>query len=126
MSRVHPTAVVDPTAQLADDVVVGAFCVIGSSVSIGAGTRVEPHSVIYGPTRIGARCRIGPMAALGGDGQFRAGVPHDAWLIVGDDTIIREGASLHRSMKAGIENATRVGNRCYLMATAHVGHDCQL
>jgi UDP-N-acetylglucosamine acyltransferase len=112
MSRIHPTAVVDPRAELADDVVVGPVCVINANVTIGAGTRIDAHTVIYGATRIGARCRIGPMAALGGDGQFRGVAPDDAWLVVGDDTIIREGASLHRSMKSGIENATRVGDRC--------------
>ena len=124
MSRIHPTAVIHPRAELADDAVIGPFCVIGDRVTVGGGTIVESHTVICGPTRIGARCRIGPMAALGGDGQFRGAVPESSWLIVGDETIVREGVSLHRSIKEG--EATRIGNRCYIMATAHVGHDCQV
>jgi UDP-N-acetylglucosamine acyltransferase len=80
-----------------------------------------------GPTRVGARCRIGPTAFIGLDPQFRGFQDGQTWLIVGDDNVIREGVSLHRSTKPGDGGpdcpATRVGSRCFFMANAHVGHD---
>jgi UDP-N-acetylglucosamine acyltransferase len=127
MPQIHPTAVLDPRARLADDVVVGPYVIIEGPVTIGAGTRVLPHTVIHGPTEIGARCKIGPAAYVGLDPQHAGydGVS-ETWLVVGDDVTIRENVSIHRAMKPGRENATTIGNRCYLMATSHVGHDAKV
>src|SRR5438094_668019 len=110
---IHPTAVVASSVELADGVTVGPYAVIEGAASIGAGTTVFSHSVINGSCRIGARCRIGPGAYVGLDAQSRAYKGGDSWLIVGDDNIIREGASLHRSMHEEFDHATRVGNRCF-------------
>jgi UDP-N-acetylglucosamine acyltransferase len=128
MTSIHPTAIVDRRAQLADDVKVGPYVVIDGAVRIGTGCVIEAHSVLRGPAQIGARCRIGPAAYVGLDPQHLKFKPDEteSWLIVGDDCVIREGASLHRSTHEGIEHATRIGKRCFLMANSHVGHDAQV
>ncbi len=124
MPTIHPTAIIDPLATLADDVVVGPYVIIEGAVTIGVGTVIQSHSFLKGPTRIGARCKVGPAAYIGTAPQHLKIEGKDAWLVVGDDCLIREGASLHRGTKPGEENATRVGDRCFLMANTHVAHDC--
>jgi UDP-N-acetylglucosamine acyltransferase len=127
MRDIHPTAVVDASVQIDRDVRVGPYAIIQGRVSIAAGTVVEAHSVIRGHTVIGANCRIGPAAYVGLDPQHLKFDPTaETSLVIGEGTIIRETASVHRSMKPGIENATRVGKRCFIMAAAHVGHDCRV
>src|SRR2546422_259186 len=103
-TSIHPTAIVDRGAELSDGVEIGAYCIIEGRVQIGAGTIVQPHSILRGHTIIGANCRLGPAAYVGLDPQhlkFDAS-KGDTSLIIGDETIIREGASLHRSMTAGL------------------------
>jgi UDP-N-acetylglucosamine acyltransferase len=127
MPNVHPTAIVDPRATFADDVTVGPYVVIEGHVSLGPRTVVHPHSILKGPTQIGADCEIGPAAYVGCDPQHLSfDRTQETWLVVGDGTIIRETASVHRSTRPGIENATRVGNGCLLMAGAHIGHDTRI
>lgn len=130
MPDVHPTAIVDPRAQLAGDVRIEPYAIIGPDVYIGAGTIVRSHCVLEGALEIGARCRIGPAAYLGLDPQhlgFLAAPDRPiTWAIIGDDALIRESATVHRATKGGRENATRIGNHCTLMAGAHVAHDCKL
>src|SRR5438309_4777 len=109
---IHPTAIVDPRAELAADVIVEEFCSIKGRVTLGPGVVVHAHSVLYGTTQIGARCRIGPGAYVGADPQHRDYAGEETHLTVGDDTIIREGATLHRSVHAGADHATIVGARC--------------
>jgi UDP-N-acetylglucosamine acyltransferase len=118
---IHPTAKVDPQAQIAPDAVVEEFAIIRGKVTIGPGTIIGPYTMICGTTRIGQRCRIGPSAFVGMDPQHRGYAGAETELIVGDDTIIREQATLHRAYQPG--HATVVGSNCYLMAGAHVGHD---
>lgn len=126
MPQIHPTAVVDPRAVLASDVTIGPYAIIEGHVTLGAGTSILPHTVIHGSTTIGERCKIGPAAYIGMDPQHLGYKGEPTWLIVGDDVIIRETATLHRSMKTGIENATLIGNKVFIMANAHVGHDCRV
>ena len=130
MPTLHPTAIVDSQAALADDVIVEAYSMIGPGVTIGAGTRICAHTIIHGMTRIGSACTIGPAAYVGLDPQHLGFLnqpkPPPTWLQIGDRTLIRETASLHRSTKPGLENATRVGNDCFLMGGSHVGHDSQV
>ena len=123
---IHPTAIVDPRATLAPDVIVEEFCSIQGRVTLGLGTIVHAHSVLRGITDIGARCRIGPGAFVGTDPQSRTYAGAETRLIIGDETVIREGASLHRSATTGDDHATIVGAHCYIMAGAHVAHDCRL
>jgi UDP-N-acetylglucosamine acyltransferase len=127
MPTIHPTAIIDPRATLGDDVSVGPYTLIEGPVEIGARTIVHSHCVLKGPTRIGVDCEIGPAAHVGTDPQhLNYDRTQETWLTVGDGTVIRESASVHRATKPGIENATRVGDRCLLMACSHVGHDTRL
>ena len=126
MAHVHPNAVVDPQAELAEGVEVLPFAVIRGRVRIGAGTVVHPHTVVEGNTLIGEHCRLGPAAYVGLDPQHKAYRGEPTWLTVGDRTVVREGASLHRATAEGVDNATRVGADCFIMGGAHVAHDCRI
>lgn len=119
---IHPTAVVSGAAELADDVEVGPYAVIGAGVAVGPGTTIGPHAVLEGATTIGVGCTIGTGAVLGAVPQDRKYLGEPTVLEVGDGTVIREYATLHRGTAA--RGVTRVGNRCFLMAYVHVAHDC--
>jgi UDP-N-acetylglucosamine acyltransferase len=120
---IHPTAIVDASAHLADDVEVGPFSVIGPDVEIGAGTVVGPHVVVKGPTRLGERNRIFQFASVGEDCQDKKYAGEPTRLEVGDDNVIREGVTLHRGTVQD-RGVTTIGSRNLFMAYAHVGHDC--
>ena len=126
MAHIHPTAIVDPKAELADDVAIGAFSIVKGNVQIGPGTVVHEHTHIHGRTMIGKGCQIGPAAYIGLAPQHLKHTGEGTSLVIGDQVIIREMASIHRSITPGLEHATRVGDRCFIMASAHVAHDCQV
>lgn len=126
MANIHSTAIVDRGAELGDDVVVGAYSIIKPGVTIGAGTVVQEHCHIHGITVIGRKCKIGPNAYVGLPPQHLKCDGTNTRAIIGDEVVIREGASVHRSIYPEADRATRVGNRCFVMATGHVGHDCVL
>ena len=119
---IHPTAIIDPAAQLADDVTVGPCSVIGAGVEIGAGSTVGAHALIEGPTRIGRGNHIGSYAALGGDPQDKKYRGERSELVIGDGNTIREFVTLNRGTGEG--GATRIGNDNWIMAYVHVAHDC--
>ncbi len=125
MTRIHPTAIVDPAAELAGDVEIGAYTLIGPKVSIGAGSRVGPHCVIEGPTRIGKENRIWQFCSLGAAPQDKKYAGEDTWLEIGDGNTIREFSTFNRgtAQDAGV---TRVGNDNWFMAYVHLAHDCQI
>jgi UDP-N-acetylglucosamine acyltransferase len=120
---IHPSALVDPAARLADDVEVGPFSVIGPDVEIGAGSRIGPHVVVKGPTRLGRRTRIFQFASVGEDCQDKKYAGEPTRLEMGDDNVVREGVTLHRGTVQD-RGVTTVGHRNLFMAYAHVGHDC--
>lgn len=120
---VHPTALVAGGAELADDVVIGPYALVGPQVTIGRGTTVGPHAVIEGHTTIGSENRIFQFAAIGAvtpDLKYRG---EDSQLIIGDRNSIREFTTLHTGT-AGGGMITRVGNDNLLMPYTHVAHDC--
>jgi len=125
MTKVHPTAIVHPEAQLHVSVEVGPYAVIGPKVRIGAGTRVGPHAVIEGDTRIGERNRIFQFASVGAIPQDLKYAGEDTSLVIGDENQIREFATLHIGT-AGGGGVTRIGNKNLFMAYSHVAHDCQI
>ena len=124
-ARVHPTALVDPAATLGADVVVGPFCVIGPRVVIGDGSVLHSHVVVDGDTTIGARARIFPFASVGHAPQDLKYRGEASRLVVGDDVTIRENATLNPGTEGG-GLLTSVGNRCAILAGAHVAHDCRV
>jgi UDP-N-acetylglucosamine acyltransferase len=122
---IHPTAVIERGAELASDVRVGPYSVIGPEVVAGPGTEIGAHAVLEGRVSIGARCRIGHGAILGGmpqDLKFRDGTP--VGVRVGDDTVVREYVTIHRATHEGHD--TTVGRHCLVMASSHIAHDCRL
>jgi UDP-N-acetylglucosamine acyltransferase len=119
---VHPTAIVDPSAEIGSDVTIGAYTVIGPDVHIGAGTQIGPHVHIVQDARIGSGCKIHHGAALAGDPQDLKYGGERAELVVGDNTVIREFVTLNRGTSA--HGRTEIGSNCLLMAYAHVAHDC--
>ncbi|WP_413615827.1 acyl-ACP--UDP-N-acetylglucosamine O-acyltransferase [Halomonas cupida] len=120
---IHPTAIVDPGARLADDVEVGPFSVIGPDVEIGAGSVIGPHVVVKGPTILGERTRIFQFASVGEDCQDKKYRGEPTRLVMGDDNVIREGVTLHRGTVQD-RGETTIGSRNLFMAYVHVGHDC--
>ncbi len=125
MPRIHPTAQVDPRAEIEEGVVIGPYCVIGPEVRIGKNTILKSHCVIAGPTIIGERNEIGPFVTLGEAPQHLAYRNEPTRLVIGDENVIREYVSVHRGTMLD-QGETKIGNRCYLMAYTHVGHDCIL
>lgn len=129
MPGVHPTAIIDPRAQLAPGVTIEAYAVIKGPVTIGQGTQILEHCVLQGATVIGRDCKIGPAAYVGLDPQHLKFVSDEAnpsYLLIGDEVNVRESVRIHRSIKPGRDNATRIGDRCFIMGSAHVAHDCVL
>jgi len=120
---IHPTAIIDPKAELDEDVEVGPYAVIGEHVTVGRGTTIGTHAVIDGWTRIGEDNRIFPMASVGGVPQDLKYRGEKTWLRIGDRNIIREFATLQPGTDTGI-GETVVGNDNLFMAYSHVAHDC--
>ncbi len=126
MAIIHPTAVVDESAQLADDVVVGPYCTVGAGVSIGAGTILDARVVVTGNTTIGRENHLFPNSLIGCGPQI-LGLGPDAktgGLVIGDRNAIRENVTIHVSKHPGA--VTRIGNDNLFMVGSHVGHDAML
>lgn len=122
---IHQTAIIHSGANIAADVEVGAYTVIGPQVEIGAGTRIGPHVVVTGHTRIGKNNRIYQFSSLGEVPQDKKYAGEATRLEIGDDNTIREFCTLNigTSQDAGV---TRVGNDNWIMAYVHLAHDCQV
>ncbi|MBZ0158809.1 acyl-ACP--UDP-N-acetylglucosamine O-acyltransferase [Candidatus Methylomirabilis sp.] len=125
MARIHPSAVVAPEATLASDCSIGAFSVIGPDVTVGSGTAIGSHALIEGITEIGERCQIFSHVVLGAAPQIFQDRSERTRLVISDETVIREFASVHRGSSKG-RGATVLGRRNYIMAYAHIAHDCLL
>ena len=125
MNRIHPTAVVEPGAQIADDVSIGPFCYVGPNVRLGPGTRLVAHVTLLGNTALGADNTIWPQATLGANPQDLKFDGEDTHLIIGDNNEIRESATIHPGTANG-GGITRVGNDNLIMVGAHIAHDCTI
>ncbi len=125
MPRIHPSAIVDPAAKLADDVEVGPLSCVGPGVDLGPGVVIGSQVSIVGCTRVGARTRVHPFAALGGDPQDRSFSGARTRLEIGTDNVIREHATIHVGTPQG-GGCTRIGDDNLIMNGAHVAHDCQV
>ncbi len=122
--KIHPTASIDPTATLGDDVEIGPFAVVGAEAVLGEGTRLRPHAVVDAYVTLGKNCDVFSGAVLGGIPQDRKFKGEKSFLVIGDNNIIREHVTIHRA--AGEGNETRIGDDNLLMAYSHIGHNCQL
>ncbi len=122
-AKIHPTAIVDGTAELAEGVIVEAYAVIGPKVRIGAETRIRSHAQIPYQTTIGRACDIHPGAVIGGDPQDLKYQGEDSELIVGDGNTIRECVTINRGTGLG-GGKTVLGDNNLIMAYAHIAHDC--
>jgi UDP-N-acetylglucosamine acyltransferase len=125
MPRIHPTAIVAPGAILADDVVIGAYCIVGERVELGAGVSLMSHVVIDGRTTIGDGTRIFPFASIGFEPQDLKYRGEDSSLIVGRNNTIREYVTMNPGTEGG-GMVTRVGDDGLFMIGVHVAHDCQI
>jgi len=122
-AKTHPTAIVDPNAKVAADVEIGPFSIIGPRVTIGEKTIVQSHVVIEGEAAIGRGNSIGHGAIIGAPPQDVSFLPERKTKVeIGDDNIIREYCTIHRGSPDG--SATKIGDKNFLMAGAHVGHNC--
>jgi UDP-N-acetylglucosamine acyltransferase len=117
------TAVVDPRAELDDDVRIGHHCVIGANVKIGRGTRLENGVTLTGHTIIGRDNRFFPGCVIGGEPQDLSYQGSPTQVVIGDCSVFRECVTVNRGTEKD-EGVTRVGNNCYFMANSHVAHDC--
>ena len=122
---IHPTAIIDKTAQLDSTVEVGPYAIIGAHVHIGESSIVEAHASVKGPAFIGKRNVISSFAAVGGDPQDVSYKGEATELHIGDDNKIREYATLQRGTLKG-DGKTIIGNDNLFMAYTHVAHDCRV
>ena len=122
---IHPTAIVHPKAELADDVTIGAYSVIGEHVRIGRGTRLVSHVYVEGWTEIGDRCAVYPYASIGTPPQHLQYKGEPTRVVIGNDNVIREYVTVNRATAFG-GGMTTIGHHNFLMAYVHVAHDCQL
>ena len=120
---IHPSAVIDAKADIAEGVSVGAYSVIGPDVTIGKGTKIGPHVVIEGPTRIGEDNEIYQFASVGAAPQDKKYAGEPTELIIGDRNVIRESCTLNRGTSQDI-GKTVVGDDNCIMAYVHIAHDC--
>jgi UDP-N-acetylglucosamine acyltransferase len=125
MNRIHEMALVDPAAEIADDVEIGAFSIVGPKVKIGPGSRIGPHVVVTGRTTIGKNTRIFQFSSIGEEPQDKKYAGEDTELIIGDNNTIRELCTISRGTIQG-EGKTIIGNNNWIMACVHIAHDCHL
>ena len=122
--KIHPSAIVSRTAQLAEDVEIGPFCIVESGVQIESGCRLVAHATIRSGTTLGSECTVYEGAVLGGLPQLSNPPGEPGSVVIGKRNVIREHATVHRAMHQGA--STVVGDDCMLMVGAHVAHDCQV
>ena len=124
-ANIHPTAIVDPSAELHPTVRIGPYAIVGADVQLGAGSAVAAHAVIEGPARIGADNRFYSFCAIGGEPQDKKYAGERTSLEIGDKNTFREYVTINRgtAQDAGV---TRLGDDNWVMAYVHIAHDCQV
>jgi len=123
-TNIHPTAIIEPGAQIDEDVTIDPFTMIGANVTIGSGSRIHHHATVDLNTTLGKDCEVYPYAYLGGlsqDLKFSGGNPG---LTIGDRNVFREFTSVHVASHEG--ESTTLGNDNLLLAYSHIAHDCQV
>lgn len=124
MSNIHPTAIVGDKASLGSNIKIGPYAVVEDNVEIGNDCEIGPHAVMYDGARIGNRVKIKQCASVSNVPQDLKFANEKSLFIIGDDTVVREFAALHRGTKE--TGVSSVGKNCLLMAYSHVPHDCTI
>ncbi len=119
---IHPTAIVDRSSQVDETAEIGAYAIVEPGAVIGPGVRLYPHAYVSQGTTLARGVQIHPFAVVGHPPQDLAFKGEPSFTQVGEDTIVREGATIHRGTMPG--STTIVGKRCFLMSNAHVAHNC--
>ncbi len=122
---IHPTAIVDASAEIDSSVTIGPYSIVGPDVKIGKDTIVGPHVVLNGPTTIGSGNRIFQFSSIGEIPQDKKFHGESSELIIGDDNTIREYVTINRGTEED-QGYTRIGNRNWIMAYVHIAHDCEV
>mgnify|MGYP003672168577 FL=1 len=122
---IHKTAIIDPSAIIADNVSIGAYSIIGANVEVGANCEIGPHVVIHGPTKIGKSNKIYQFSSVGADPQDKKYAGEPTLLEIGDNNLIRESVTINRGTVQG-GGITKIGSNNWIMAYVHIAHDCIL
>ncbi|WP_297214195.1 MULTISPECIES: acyl-ACP--UDP-N-acetylglucosamine O-acyltransferase [Thermodesulfovibrio] len=125
MSKIHKTAVISPKAEIAEDVTIGPYCIIGDSVKIKSGTKLISNIQIEGITEIGENCTIFPFTTIGFPPQDLKYKGEPTGVKIGDNNTIREYVTIHRASVSG-DGWTSIGNNNFIMAYVHIAHDCKI
>lgn len=125
MANIHSTAIVEKGAELADDVSVGPYCVVGARARLAPGVRLHSHVIVEGDTTVGEGTEVFPFAVLGMPPQHTSYHSDETRLEIGETCIIREHVTIHRGTQEG-GGRTQIGRQCFFMAGSHVAHDCHL
>lgn len=123
-ARIHPTAIVDASAELGQDVEIGPWAMVGPRCIVGDGSVLAPRATLERDVTLGRRVKIGVGSVLGGDPQDLKYRGEDTRVEIGDDTALREYVTVNRGTAHSL--VTRVGRNCFLMSYVHLAHDCQL
>jgi UDP-N-acetylglucosamine acyltransferase len=120
---IHPTAIIDPTAKIADDVKIGAYCIIEEDVSIGSGTELKTHVTVSKHTDIGKNNRIFQFSSIGEEPQDKKYNQEPTRTLIGNNNTIREYVTINRGT-IDDQGLTKIGNDNWIMAYVHIAHDC--
>ena len=121
---IHPTAIIEPGAQLGTDVQIGPFAYVAATARLGDGCILGPHAVVLEHTTLGARCKVHSGAVLGDLPQDLSFKNEPSYVVTGDDCVFREGATVHRGTKPG--TTTRLGHHVFMMSNSHAAHNCEV
>ena len=125
LNGIHPTAIVDPSAEIDSSVTIGAYSIVGANVNIAENTTIGPHVVIKGPTTIGKDNRIFQFSSIGEIPQDKKFHGENSELIIGDGNTIREYVTINRGTEED-QGYTKIGDRNWIMAYVHIAHDCNV
>lgn len=120
---IHSTAIIDPSAIIADDVSIGPYSIVGADVEIGAGCEIGPHVVINGPTKIGENNKVFQFSSIGEEPQDKKYAGEPTVLEIGNNNLIRENVTINRGTVQG-GGITKIGDDNWIMAYVHIAHDC--
>ncbi|MEJ2181271.1 MAG: acyl-ACP--UDP-N-acetylglucosamine O-acyltransferase [Gammaproteobacteria bacterium] len=122
---IHPTAIIDKSANIDEDVTIGPYSIIGAEVEIGSGTIIGPHVVVNGPTTIGKNNQLFQFASIGEIPQDKKYAGEPTRLEIGDHNVIREYCTISRGTIQD-KGVTRLGDQNWIMAYVHIAHDCEI